>query len=145
MNSVPLKQRPWTLMVYMAGDNGKIFNTAAGPMRLMAEMTTVGYKDLWKMGQVGTTDACAVTCLFDTQQGSYLVEVRKGNGLSKSLIQPLGEINMGDPQNLRNFIIRAVQRLSSRALCAHLLESRPRLAGYRYLFAGPGGIDCSST
>ncbi len=109
MNSVTPKQRPWTIMVYMAGDNGKVFNTSAGPVRLMAEMTSAGYKDLWKMGQVGTTDACAVTCLFDTLQSSYLVEVRKGNGMSNSIVQPMGEVNMGDPQNLRNFIIRSVR------------------------------------
>jgi len=108
MNSVTPKQRPWTIMVYMAGDNGKVFNTNAGPMRLMAEMTSSGYKDLWKMWQIGTTDMCAVTCLFDTLQGSYLIEVRKGNGMSNSLVHPLGDLNMGDPQNLRNFIIRAV-------------------------------------
>ena len=75
----------------------------------MAEMTSTGYKDLWKMGQVGTTDACAVTCLFDTQQGSYLVEVRKGNGMSNSVVRSLAELNMGDPENLRAFIVRAVE------------------------------------
>ena len=42
-------------MVYMAGDNGKVFQTTAGPIRLMAEMTSAGYKDIWKMGQVGST------------------------------------------------------------------------------------------
>lgn len=108
MNPVIPKQRPWTIMVYMAGDNGQVFNTSAGPIRLMAEMTSAGYKDLWKMGQVGTTDLCAVTCLFDSLQGSYLVEVRKGNGMSNSFVRPLGELNMGDPQNLRNFVIRSV-------------------------------------
>ena len=109
MNADTPKRRPWTLMVYMAGDNGKVFHTNAGPLRLMAEMTSTGYKDLWKMGQVGTTDACAVTCLFDTQQGSYLVEVRKGNGMSNSVVRSLAELNMGDPENLRAFIVRAVE------------------------------------
>ena len=113
MNSVTPKRRPWTIMVYMAGDNGKVFNTSSGPVRLMAEMTSAGYKDLWKMGQIGTTDACAVTCLFDTLRNSYLVEVRKGNGMSSSVVQPLGDTNMGDPQNLRNFIIRSVSEYPS--------------------------------
>lgn len=96
-------------MVYMAGDNGKAFDTAAGPKRLMAEMTTSGYKDIWKMSQVGTTGACAVTCLFDTLQGSYLVEVRKGRGMGQSLVQPLAEVNMGDPVVLRDFIVRSTR------------------------------------
>ncbi len=96
-------------MVYMAGDNGKVFDTAAGPKRLMAEMTTSGYKDIWKMSQVGTTDACAVTCLFDSLDGSYLVEVRKGRGMGHSAVQQLAEVNMGDPEVLRSFIVRAMR------------------------------------
>ena len=96
-------------MVYMAGDNGKVFSTAAGPVRLMAEMTTTGYKDIWKMGQVGSTDAVAVTCLFDTQHGSYLVEVRKGSGMANSVVKPLAPVNMGDPENLRVFVVQSVQ------------------------------------
>ena len=31
MNADTPKRRPWTLMVYMAGDNGKVFHTNAGP------------------------------------------------------------------------------------------------------------------
>ncbi len=102
------KTRSWTIMVYMAGDNGKVFQTTAGPIRLMAEMTSAGYKDIWKMGQVGSTAAVGVTCLFDTVHGSYLVEVRKGNGMSNSLVQALPALNMGDPENLRDFIVRSV-------------------------------------
>jgi hypothetical protein len=102
------KSRTWTFMVYMAGDNGKVFQTTTGPVRLMAEMTTAGYKDIWKMGQVGSTPAVAVTCLFDTIYGSYLVEVRKGNGMANSVVQPLPALNMGDPENLRDFIIRSI-------------------------------------
>ncbi len=96
-------------MVYMAGDNGKVFETAAGPKRLMAEMTTSGYKDIWKMSQVGTTDACAVTCLFDSLDGSYLVEVRKGRGMGHSAVQQLSEVNMGDPEVLRDFVVRSMR------------------------------------
>ena len=100
----------------------------AGPIRLMAEMTTVGYKDIWKMGQVGSTPAAAVTCLFDTLHGSYLVEVRKGNGMANSVVQALPAVNMGDPENLRDFIVRSIDELSCRALCAGAVEPRARLA-----------------
>jgi hypothetical protein len=102
------KPRSWTFIIYMAGDNGKVFQTAAGPVRLMTEMTSAGYKDIWKMGQVGSTPAVAVTCLFDTLNGSYLVEVRKGNGMANSALQALPAVNMGDPENLRDFIIRSI-------------------------------------
>jgi hypothetical protein len=108
MSAPATKTRAWTVMVYMAGDNGKVFQTTAGPVRLMAEMTTAGYKDIWKMGQVGSTASCAVTCLFDSHLGSYLVEVRKGHGLANSKIELLGSVNMGDPENLRDFIIRSI-------------------------------------
>ena len=108
MCSHSLKPRMWTFMVYMAGDNGKVFQTTNGPVRLMAEMTTAGYKDIWKMGQVGSTPSVAVTCLFDTLTGSYLVEVRKGNGMANSLVQPLPPVNTGDPDSLRDFIIRSM-------------------------------------
>lgn len=108
MNLIPTKPRTWTFMVYMAGDNGKVFQTAKGPLRLMAEMTTAGYKDIWKMGQVGSTSSVAVTCLFDTLHGSYLVEVRKGNGMANSRVEALPAVNMGDPESLRDFIIRSV-------------------------------------
>ena len=102
-------QRPWTLMVYMAGDNGKIFDTQAGRIKLMAPMEEAGYQDIFELGMIGTTDHCAVTCLFDTLDGSYLVEVRKGRRFSDSLVQPLREVNMGDPNVLKEFIIRSVQ------------------------------------
>ena len=101
--------RPWTLMVYMAGDNGKIFDTKAGRIKLMAPMEEAGYQDLFEMGTVGTTDQCAVTCLFDTLDASYLVEVRKGKRFSDSLVQPLREVNTGDPNTLKEFIVRSVQ------------------------------------
>jgi hypothetical protein len=101
--------RPWTFMIYMAGDNGKIFDTKTGRIKLMASMEEAGYQDLFEMGSVGTTDQCAVTCLFDTMDASYLVEVRKGKRFSDSLVQPLREVNTGDPKTLKEFIIRSMQ------------------------------------
>ena len=109
MDSQTPVHRPWTLMIYMAGDNGKIFDTKTGRIKLMASMEEAGYQDLFEMGMVGTTDQCAVTCLFDTLDASYLVEVRKGKRFSDSLVQPLREVNMGDPNTLKEFIVRSVQ------------------------------------
>ena len=104
------KHRPWTVMVYMAGDNGKIFNTSKyGQIQLMASMTEQGYSDLLKMGSVGTTDNVAVVCLFDTTTGSYLVEVRKGQGFADSTVTPIPEVNTGDPNTLAHFITQTVQ------------------------------------
>jgi hypothetical protein len=97
-------------MVYMAGDNGKIFNTTQyGKIQLMASMTEQGYSDLLKMGAVGTTDNVAVVCLFDTTKGSYLVEVCKGQGFAGSKVTPIPEADTGDPNTLSHFITQCVQ------------------------------------
>ena len=109
MDSQTPVHRPWTLMIYMAGDNGKIFDTKTGRIKLMASMEEAGYRDIFELGMVGTTNQCAITCLFDTMDASYLVEVRKGKRLSDSLVQPLREVNMGDPNTLKEFIVHSVQ------------------------------------
>jgi hypothetical protein len=95
-------------MIYMAGDNGTIFDTKYGPLKLMAEMTAAGYADLLEMGSVGTTDNVAVVCLFDTPDGTYEIQVRKGRGFADSIVRSLPEINTGDPVELRDFIVRSV-------------------------------------
>lgn len=104
----PLR-RSWTVMVYMAGDNGRIFETAHGRIKLMAEMTSAGYHDLMEMSSVGSTRQVAVTCLFDSLEGSFIIEVRRGQGLSDSIVKPLREVNTGDPATLSAFIVRSMQ------------------------------------
>jgi hypothetical protein len=103
------KRRPWTFMVYMAGDNGRVFDTQVGRIKLMAEMTTAGYRDLEEMAAVGTTENVAVVCLFDTLDGAYLIEVRPGRGFLDSKVERLAEINTGDPAVLRDFIVKMHQ------------------------------------
>lgn len=109
MQPVTPTHRPWTFMVYMAGDNGKVFDTKTGRIKLMAEMTSAGYQDIFEMGTVGTTDRCAVTCLFDTLDGSYLLEVQRGKGFSDCVVQALPELNTGAPNTLRDFIVRSIR------------------------------------
>lgn len=103
------QRRPWTVMVYMAGDNGQVFDTQYGKMRLMASMAQAGYQDLIEMGTVGTTDRVAAVCLFDTQEATYRVEVRKGRGWADSRVQPMPGVNTGDPATLRQFIVESVR------------------------------------
>jgi len=127
-------QRPsWTLMIYMAGDNGKVFDTENGKLRLMDPMTAAGKVDLVEMGAIGTTEHAAVTCLFDTDQGvSYLVEVQRGGrGLAGSHCHRLPGVNTGDPNTTPAVRCRECAPLSGRSLRASDLESRLRLAGYR--------------
>ncbi len=103
------KHRPWTIMVYMAGDNGKLFASKYGQIQLMASMTEQGYGDLLKMGTIGTTDNAAVVCLFDTTDASYLVEVRQGRGFADSQVTQVPEVNTGDPNTLSRFVTQSVQ------------------------------------
>ena len=86
-------------MIYMAGDNGKVFDSEYGKLKLMDPMTAAGKSDLAEMGAIGTTDNAAVTCLFNTDQGvTYLVEVQRGGrGLAGSNCRRLPGVNTGDP------------------------------------------------
>jgi hypothetical protein len=97
------------MMVYMAGDNGKVFDTAQGKIQLMAEMASAGLRDLAEMAAVGTTDNVALTCLFDTPDTSYVIEVRKGRGFDDSRVRPIPPVNTGDPEVLCRFITESVQ------------------------------------
>jgi hypothetical protein len=103
------KRRPWTLLVYMAGDNGLMLDSKLGKIKLMAEMTSAGYKDLMEMGAIGTTDNVAVACLFDTQTETYQIEVRQGRGFADSAVRRIPEVNTGDPNALRTFIVQAAK------------------------------------
>jgi hypothetical protein len=107
-SDAPVK-RPWTVMIYMAGDNGKIFDSAQGKVQLMASMTEPGYTDLLEMGAVGTTANAAVTCLFDTTDGTYRIEVRRGRGFADSVVMPVPSVNTGDPNTLCQFIAESVR------------------------------------
>ncbi|MCB0227584.1 MAG: hypothetical protein KDH90_00295, partial [Anaerolineae bacterium] len=66
-------ERDWTILLYMAGDNGKVFETKHGAYALMAEMTSAGYDDIAEVEVVGTTDQVAVLAQFDTSgaDGTY--------------------------------------------------------------------------
>jgi hypothetical protein len=101
--------RKWTIMVYMAGDNGKVFKDAKGEFTLMPEMTSAGYADIAKMAQVGSTRDVDVICLFDTANTAYMVEVKKGGGFNESLVSPLPGVNTGSSDVLRDFIIKCLK------------------------------------
>jgi hypothetical protein len=58
--------RHWTLMVYMAGDNGKVFDQLQGGKTLMAPMEDQGWKDIEEMEAVGSTAEVAIVVQFDT-------------------------------------------------------------------------------
>ena len=84
-------KKPWTFMVYMAGDNN---------------LDPDGVQDLKEMKRVGSTDKVNVIAQFDRATGHvakrYLL--RKGGQVSKDAVASLGRINAGDPKRLMDFI-----------------------------------------
>ncbi len=92
----------WTVMVYMAGDNGIL---------LAEPMETAGYEDLKEMKKVGSTDAVHVVAQFDTKgnRQTYRYRLRAGTALEEDLLQTISETNTGDLANLVDFIVWATK------------------------------------
>jgi hypothetical protein len=98
--------RQWTVMIYMAGDNGLKFQTEQGWMQLMAEMTSAGYTDIAELRQAGTTDQVACVVQFDTvteHNQSYRIIIN-AKGEAPTVLN-IPETNTGDPNTLRDFIV----------------------------------------
>lgn len=117
-------KREWTILLYMAGDNGATFQSKYGKYSLMAEMTSAGEKDIAEIEQVGTTDQVAVLAQFDTLPskdplakelgteggGTYRLEIYKGRTAKENIVDILPETNTGDPAELARFIVWGMNR-----------------------------------
>jgi Clostripain family len=127
--------RRWTLMVYMAGDNGKVFEKSNGEkVKLMFPMETQGWKDIKKMEKVGSTEEVGILVQFDTlsnRDNTYRLYIRSASqeeeihNISQqntrtfslplcpsdvySKIENIPEQNMGDPASLRDFIVWGIE------------------------------------
>ncbi len=119
--------RRWTLMVYMAGDNGKIFEQLDGKP-LMYGMETQGWADIQKMASVGSTEELAVVVQFDTlsdREHTYRIsippksekpEIENTSGQNLKVpnyllnfTEYIPEQNTGDPASLTDFIVWGIQ------------------------------------
>ncbi len=92
MATIPTpKKKPWTVMVYMAGDNN---------------LDPEGVQDLKEMKKVGSTDKLNIVAQFDRAAGhvSRRYYLRKGGIVTGDAVASLGEVNTGDPKNLTDFI-----------------------------------------
>jgi Clostripain family len=101
--------RKWTLMVYMAADNGKVFEEHGGK-KLMYPMEEQGRKDLKKMEAIGSTEEVSVLVQFDTlsdRDHTYRIYIPSKGQERETLYIP--EQNTGDPTSLRDFIIWGVE------------------------------------
>jgi hypothetical protein len=83
--------KPWTFMVYMAGNNN---------------LEDAGEDDLLEMKRIGSTDGVHVVAQFDRSgaTGSTRYYLKQGTSLRADAVQQLGVRNTGDPAVLRDFI-----------------------------------------
>jgi hypothetical protein len=117
-------QREWTILLYMAGDNGKTFESKYGKYSLMAEMTGAGITDIAEVETVGTTDQVAVLAQFDTLPskdplakelgteagGTYRLEIHQGRTALENIVEVMADVNTGDPAELARFIVWGMDR-----------------------------------
>lgn len=91
MAKATAQQRPWTFMVYMAGDNNLDPN---------------GVQDLKEMKKVGSTSEVNVIAQFDRASGHAAKRyyLRKGGKVEADAVATLGKVNTGDPKRLLDFI-----------------------------------------
>lgn len=83
--------KPWTVMVYMAGDNN---------------LDPEGVQDIKEMKTVGSSDNLNIVVQFDRAAGHVARRyyLRKGGIVTGDAVASLGEVNTGDPQALSDFI-----------------------------------------
>lgn len=83
----------WTVMVFLNGDN---------------DLSQAAWRDLNSMEQVGSTDRVNIVVQFDSYFGGanrYLVKRDYDPyRVTSPILESLGEVNMGDPQVLSDFI-----------------------------------------
>ena len=121
----------WTVMVYMDGDNN---------------LEGAGIDDFLEMASAGSNANVNIVVQFDRASGydtSYgdWTDTRRGiimpgNVPSLSWGASIGEVNMGDPTTLVNFVDWATSQLPGRPLCVGSLGSWRRLAFDRILYKG---------
>lgn len=92
-----LTKKPWTVMVYMAGDNS---------------LDPEGIQDLKEMKKAGSTDKLNIVIQFDRAAGHVARRyyLRKGGIVTGDAVASLGAVNTGDPKCLSDFIQWGVKK-----------------------------------
>lgn len=96
-----MKQKLWTMMVYMAGDNN---------------LELAGIADLMEMKKIGSNDDINVLVQFDKMNDRitrrfYITSI---HALEKDCLFNLPELNTGDPKNLKDFIFWSIENYPAR-------------------------------
>ena len=90
----PIQEASWTFMVYLDADN---------------DLEPYGFEDINEMEMAGSTSDVKIIVLLDnnTNPGSWIYEIvydTDPNYIASPIVNDLGEVNMGDPNTLVNFV-----------------------------------------
>jgi hypothetical protein len=97
--------RKWTFMVYMAGDNGRIFKDGT---QLMDNLESYGWADIRDMSSVGSTENVAIVTQYDTLNAHKTPRLYiDGKSEKGTVVDTVPPVNTGDPKNLTDFIVWA--------------------------------------
>jgi len=88
-------KKPWTFLVYMAGDNS---------------LENAGVVDLGEMKKIGTRAGMNVVAQFDRPTGCTRYLLNQKTPLARDAVEKLGPQNTGDPAALIKFITWGVTR-----------------------------------
>jgi hypothetical protein len=97
------RKKPWTVMVWMAGDN---------------DLESFGDKDLAEMRRVGSTGEMDVVVQFDAMRDDRTRRYHVGQGgrADADVVAELGETNTGDPAVAVDFFRWAIERYPAERL-----------------------------
>ena len=105
---MPEPKHKWAFMVYMAGDNGRIFEDG---LQLMDNLEGYGWYNISQMSDVGSTDDVAVVAQYDTLDANetprLFIDGSDGTG---TVVEKVPPVNTGDPKNLTDFVVWSMER-----------------------------------
>jgi len=96
----------WTVMVYMAGDTGVMFEGPVTGEQLFDNLSSAIQVDLAKMQAAGSTDQVAVCVQFDSLEAEQAFRwvVPQRDDPTPGCPQPIGAVNTGEPGSLSDFV-----------------------------------------
>ncbi len=98
--------RQWTVMVYMAGDTGLVFEGPVTGEQLFDDLSEAMRADLKKMQAAGSTDQVAVCVQFDSLEAKQAFRwvLPRRDDPAPGQPEAIGAVNTGEPGSLSDFV-----------------------------------------
>ena len=97
--------KDWTILIYLAADCGRTFDTQRGKIKLMSELAPAMHRQLNGLEGAAQSDRIAVLAQMDELDvGCRRMQVRPGQPQDTWPAETLGQVNTGDPDVLRDFL-----------------------------------------